>query len=82
MKIYIFYVKKSIVVQDAQGCLIGVILVCFCQDSTKIERSYKKKNPQQSKITEDFFGVTSGIRTHDIQNHKVLEISIYPLIIS
>ena len=43
---------------------------------------YKKKILNNRTIIKDFFGVTSGIRTHDIQNHKVLEISLYPLIIS
>ena len=28
------------------------------------------KNKKSSVITEDFLWVTSGIRTHDIQNHK------------
>ena len=33
-------------------------------------------------IIKDFFWVTSGIRTHDIQNHKFSKSLLYPLIIS
>ena len=34
--------------------------------------SYKEEVLNNLLITEDFGGVTSGIRTHDIQNHNAL----------
>ncbi len=40
-------------------------------DSSVIESRIKKKILNNLMIIKDFFWVTSGIRTHDIQNHNL-----------
>ena len=43
----------------------------MCEIFFEAVKSSKAKIPDYLSIIEDFVGVTSGIRTHDIQNHNL-----------
>ena len=53
--------------KDKNQPFLGV----FVKIPLKQESHIKKKILDNRLITKDFFRVTSGIRTHDIQNHNL-----------